>query len=69
MTNVEMLLEAIEKSGLKKGFIATACGMSRSSFLDKSKGKVEFTATEIVELAKILNLTTEQRDLIFLGKS
>lgn len=65
MTNTEMLKKAIADSGLKIGFLAKSCGMSRSSLYNKMSGSVDFSATEIVKLSSTLGLSRKQRDDIF----
>ena len=66
MVNTEMLNEAIRESGLKRGHIADAIGVSRASLARKMTGKTEFTASEIVGLTSVLQLTRSARDQIFL---
>lgn len=69
MTNVELLREAINKSGLKRTALAAAWGMSMPTFYSRISGNSEFTASEIVAATASLQLTIEQRDAIFLGDS
>ena len=67
MTNVELLREAINKSGFKRTALAAAWGMSMPTFYSRISGNSEFTASEIVAASASLQLTIEQRDAIFLG--
>ena len=59
---------AIYESGLKLEAIANKMGINRVSLWNKIQGRTEFKASEITSLAKILNLSAEQRDDIFFGK-
>lgn len=67
MTNVELLREAINRTGLKRTVLAAAWGMSMPTFYSRISGNSEFTASEIVAATASLQLTIEQRDAIFLG--
>ena len=68
MTNVEALKEAIKESGMTVKAIAEKAGILRETLYNKMTGKTEFTASEITNLSEVLNLTTEQRDIIFLSR-
>lgn len=59
---------AIYESGLKLEAVASKMGINRVSLWNKIQGRTEFKASEITSLAKILNLSAEQRDDIFFGK-
>ena len=59
---------AIYESGLKLEAVANKMGINRVSLWNKIQGRTEFKASEITSLAKILNLSAEQRDDIFFGK-
>lgn len=65
MTDVAALKRKIEDSGVSVAFIAAKLGITREGLYKKLKGETEFKASEISKMAKILHLTTEQRDLIF----
>ena len=65
-TNVELLDKVIENSGLKIGYLADKCNMSRTSFYKKKAGLVEWTASEIGVLRTELHLTLTQTKDIFL---
>lgn len=67
MTNVELLTQAIKRAGVKRTVLAAAWGMSMPTYYSRIGGESEFTASEIVAAAASLNLTREQRDVIFLG--
>jgi hypothetical protein len=67
MTNVAMLKEVIEKSGLKKTFIAERIGRSYYGYLKKENGQSDFTAKEIAIMKDLLGLTNKQVSEIFLS--
>ena len=57
MTNTKLLREKIAESGYKLTYIAAQCGLSYQGFLNKVNNKSQFTAPEISEIKKLLNLT------------
>ena len=66
MVNTVLLKELIEKSGKKKNFLATKCGLSRQGFANKCSGKSDFYANEIICLCKELGITSpEEKENIF----
>lgn len=66
MTNKELLEDKIEKSGLKKNFIAKAIGLSPYGLAKKINNETEFKTSEVNELCKILNITDlAEKDRIF----
>ena len=65
MTNTKLLEEAIERSGLKKGKIAEALGVSRGGLTNLINNRAEFKASQIQVFCKLLGLTAAQRDAIF----
>ena len=68
MTDTIRLNKAIKNSGYMKQYLAEQLGISRSYFLSKVKGDVDFKASEIVKLSELLNLSKTDRDLIFFKK-
>lgn len=69
MTNTDLLKEAIEKSGLKLGYLADKCGITRQALSNKITNRNIFTAEEIAVLCqelKINSLTEKER--IFFAK-
>lgn len=68
MTNTEKLRIAIKCAGLKLGYIADNLGITRESLNMKMRNETEFKASEIVTLKRILNLTDEERNDIFLNE-
>ena len=68
MTDSLELDYAIKKAGLDRQKVAGLLGVSQMAFFNKIHNRTEFKASEIVALKEILNLSNEQRDLIFLQK-
>lgn len=66
MTNVKMLQEKIDASGLGPVALAAAWGVSLPTYYKLKAGESEFTATVIVRATRSLGLTRTERDLIFL---
>lgn len=69
MTNTDLLKEVIEKSGLKLGYLADKCGITRQALSNKITNRNIFTAEEIAVLCqelKINSLTEKER--IFFAK-
>lgn len=67
MTNTQLLVAAIEKSGYKRSYIAKAIGLkSAYSLALKIDNRNEFKASEINALCELLNISTlEERHAIF----
>ena len=61
------LKEIIEKSGLKKTFIAEQFGLSYQGYLKKENGKSQFTAKQIAVLKDLLKLSNKDVTEIFLS--
>lgn len=68
MPDVLLLKEKIKESGMTVKAIAEKSGILRETFYNRLKGNSEFTASEIVSLTKILNLSMSERDKIFLNE-
>lgn len=56
MTNVKLLAEKIQQSGLKKSFIAEKIGVSPYTFSALLSGKAEFKVSHMVAICRILNI-------------
>lgn len=69
MTDTKLLMKAIERSGLKREAIANKLGITRAALQKKTSGENEFKASEVVKLTGILQLSTKERDLIFLTEA
>lgn len=65
MTNTNLLRKKLDESGYKLRFIARQLGITYQGFLKKINNETEFKASEIQSLKEILNLTDEERDMIF----
>lgn len=69
MTDSAKLVEAIKRSGLKIGFIASELGLSSTGFRNKMEGRSDFTVPEMLKLSALLNLKASQRNEIFFAKN
>ena len=65
MTDVEALKEYIKNSGMTVTFIAEKSGILRETLYNRMKSDGDFKASEIYALAKVLGMTTKERDRIF----
>lgn len=65
MIDTKLLTKAIEKSGLKKFYIAQALGLSAYGLHNKLNGKTEFKASEIKSLSELLGMSVEMKERIF----
>ncbi len=68
MVNTELLDCAIDRKGLKRGFLALKLHIDRSTFWKKATNQAEFLASEISTLSKLLDLSTEEKDVIFFNE-
>lgn len=69
MTNKELLVEIIEKSGLKKKHIAKTLNLTVAGLQKKINNDSEFKASEIEMLCELLNIkTAKMKDAIFFAK-
>ena len=66
MTDMNLLKEKIDKSGMTMIAISRKSGILRETLYNRMNGVGEFTATEIVSLSKVLGLSNKERDKIFL---
>lgn len=64
--DAERLDKAIEKSGLRIGFICDTLGISRQAFDKKRKSETAFRPAEIYVLRDLLKLDESQVNEIFL---
>lgn len=65
MTNTLELDYAIKRAGLDREKVAKILGIGVTTLFNKLHNKVEFKASEIAKLKTLLNLSKEQRDMIF----
>ena len=61
--------DKVEKSGLKFGFIAEKLNISRCALSRKRNGEIPWKVPEINILTDMLDLTMDERDVIFHLKS
>ena len=66
MTDTKLLELAIVRAGVTKREIAKALNISETALYAKIKGVREFKASEIIIIQRLLNLSNEERDRIFL---
>jgi len=69
MTNTLELDYAIKRAGLDREKVAKILGISITTLFNKLHNKVEFKASEITKLQSLLNLSKEQRDMIFFANN
>lgn len=69
MTNTDLLKEAITKSGLKMGFIASFVGVSRQVLWKKINNISPFNQYEIDKMCEVLNITSlKRKEAIFFAR-
>lgn len=66
MTDIELLKQKIKDSGMTVTAVSKKSGILRETLYNRMNGKGEFTASEIVALTDVLDLTRVERDKIFL---
>lgn len=67
MTDLKMLQDKINDSGMTMTAIAKKSNMLKATLYNRLKGVGEFKASEIVALTSTLHLTQDERDTIFLN--
>ena len=65
MINAKALQERISTEGLKLGYVARQCGLSRQGLHRKLTGETEFKASEISTLIHVLKLDAKETMHIF----
>lgn len=69
MTNVELLKKKIKECGVTQEFIRKELGISRFTWYKKRDGILDFKASEIQTLCKLLGITAlREKDQIFFAK-
>lgn len=66
MLDVERYADIVNRSGLKKVFIAEKLGISYQGYLNKEQGKNDFTTSQVKILKDLFNLTKTEVAEIFL---
>ena len=70
MTNRKLLLQKIESSGLKLGFIAEKLGISYNWLKKKIDGEVPFKVYEVQILCNVLNIRDlQEKENIFFAEN
>jgi hypothetical protein len=65
MTDTNQLIERLDQSGLTRTFIAGSLGATENKLEKKINNELEFKASEIYAIKKLLNLTSREIDEIF----
>ncbi|MCI8283963.1 MAG: XRE family transcriptional regulator [Firmicutes bacterium] len=65
MINLAMLNKKIKDSGMTIVAISAKSGILRETLYNKINGNVDFKASEILSLSKVLRLSNSERDKIF----
>lgn len=70
MTNTQLLLDYIERSGLKRNYIARMLGITTYSLAQKIHNIREFKASEIYTFCRVLRITSpETMESIFFAEN
>lgn len=69
MTNFGLLKSRMTDSGMTMVAIAKKAGFTRETLYNRLNGKGEFSASEMVSLSKVLNLSNSDRDAIFFAET
>lgn len=69
MTNIELLAEKINQSGLKRIHIAKQLNITRACLYRKLKGLSEFSVREVSALCELLGIRdVQEKEQIFFAK-
>ena len=68
MTDVKLLKQAFDDSGVTITFLADRMGCTRNKIYSLLAGN-ECTASDIMKLTDLLHLSTSQRDAIFFAQN
>ena len=68
MTDFKLLAEKVKESGITITAMAKKCNMSRETYYNRMNGIGDFTASEIYALTNVLNLSRDERDIIFFNR-
>ena len=60
---------AIARAGVSKRDVAANLGLSEQAFYNKVNGRTEFKNSEIIKLTKLLGLSMDAVNLIFLTEA
>lgn len=65
MTNVTLLRQKIDDSGLKMSFIAEQLNMTPQGLYKKLKGGSDWLFSQVIIIKKLLQLSDEEVNIIF----
>jgi predicted transcriptional regulator len=65
MTDLKLLREVIDESGLKITALSEKAGINRTTLYNRLNGKGDFTVSEMSRLSDALRLSSSDRDRIF----
>lgn len=63
--NLSLLAKKIDNSNFTRSFIAESLGLTRQSLYNKLEGKNEFTGSELKRISSLLELSEQERNVIF----
>ena len=66
--DTDLLEKKLDSTVYRLEYIVNSLGISRQAFDKKRKGKTPFRASEVFVLCNLLNLTDEEKVLIFKPK-
>ena len=70
LTNTELLEKKTKEKGLKKGYLASKCGLSRAGYRNCELNKAEFTTSQVEILCEELGITSlREKESIFFAKN
>lgn len=68
ITDLDLLNQLIEKSGITLTALAKKCDIKRSTLYNRLKGRGYFYDYEIDRISKVLGLTNAMRDRVFFAR-
>lgn len=69
MTDIKLLNDKLNNSGLRKQFVADKLGITRQGLDNKLNGKSDFKSEEMAVLCDILHITSlREKDRIFFAR-
>jgi len=66
--NYKKLQAAVQRSGMKRGFLAEKMGISDQVMSDRISGKSPWKVPEAAAFCEVLGLSKKERDEIFFGQ-
>jgi len=68
MVNTAKLRGKMAEQNVEVQFLGTELGISRQAMSDKLNGRINFSLNDVHKISEVLNLTSEDRDLIFFSE-